>query len=62
MSEPNFKKIVCSHNADQCPYRMAHCWLGEIDVRSLNGSTPLIERLPCRKKKSKKVICVLEAA
>ena len=59
MIEPEFKKIICSQNVDQCPYHLAHCWLGEIDSRSLNDSVPLLERLPCRKKKSRLVICIL---
>ena len=62
MPEPSFKRIICSHTKDQCPYQLEHCWLGEINVKSLNNKEPVIGRLPCRIKKSRKVICILDAA
>ena len=62
MPEPTYKKIICSHTADQCPYHLSHCWLGEINVKILNDTEPLVGRMPCRMKKSRKVICILDAA
>ena len=62
MADTYFKRIICSNTKDQCPYQLEHCCLGEINVNSLNDKEPLICRLPCRMKKSRKVICILEAA
>lgn len=57
-----FRRVVCVCTKEECPYHKSHCCLGEIDVRSLNGNVPLIEKHCCKMKNSKKVLGKLEAA
>lgn len=56
-----YKRVICIFGRTECPYHKDHCCLGEIDIRSLNGSIPLKERHCCKKKNSLKVIGVLAA-
>lgn len=51
-----FERIICTYGKTECPYGRDHCWLGEIDVRCLNGIIELKERHCCKKKKNLKVI------
>lgn len=56
MEEPDYRKVICECGRDECPCKKDHCWLGEIDVRSLNGKVPLQERHKCKHKKGLMVI------
>ncbi len=62
MEENHFGKLICKCTKEDCPYHLEHCLLGELDAPGMEDTDSVTGRLECRKKKSRKVLCMLKAA